>query len=228
MTVPAVIKQLKVDADWEAIQGMYRAGLLSVREIARSHGISHVAILKRAKTEGWSRDLTAKVRQQVTTALVTSEVTKEDLVTERQIVDAAAAQVIALVRSHRAEIGRSRAMITTLMDQLEMAAESRDLLEQIIDDVEDGSTGASTKRREALFRAVALPAHAAVLKTLVDALKTVVGLEREAFNVSAATSEPAAVDSDEVRFDRLRAKIRLRPAVIDVTPTEVIDVTPTD
>jgi hypothetical protein len=216
----AVVKQLKVDVDWEAIEAMYRAGLLSVREIGRSHGISHVAILKRAKADGWARDLTAKVRQQVTTALVTSEVTKEDLVTERQIVEAAAAQVIALVRSHRAEIGRNRAMITMLMGQLEMAAEHRDLLEQIIDEEEDGSTGASTKRREALFRAVALPAHAAVLKSLADTLKTVIGLEREAFNVSAATSEPA-VDSDEVRFDRLLAKIKLRrPAVIDVTPTD--------
>jgi hypothetical protein len=220
MVTTAVANPLRIELDWEAIEGMYRAGLLSVREIARSHGISHVAILKRAKADGWARDLTAKVRHQVTTALVTSEVTKEDLATEREIVEAAAAQVIALVRSHRKEIGRSRAMITTLMDQLEMAAASRDLLEQIIDEVEDGSTGASTKRREALFKAVALPAHAAVLKILADTLKTVIGLEREAFNVSAATSEPAAVETDDVRFDRLLAKIRARPEVIDVTPTD--------
>jgi hypothetical protein len=220
MSLPAVVKPLKVDVDWEAIEGMYRAGLLSVREIARSHGISHVAILKRAKADAWARDLTAKVRQQVTTALVTSEVTKEELATEREIVEAAAAQVIALVRSHRAEIGRNRAMITTLMGQLEGAVEHRDLLEQIIDEVEDGGTGASTKRREALFRAVALPAHAGVLKSLADTLKVVIALEREAFNVSAATSEPPPVDSDEVRFDRLLAKIRSRPKLIDVTPAD--------
>jgi len=214
----ALVNPLKVDVDWEAIEGMYRAGLLSVREIARSHGISHVAILKRAKACGWVRDLTANVRQQVTTALVTGSVTKEGLATEREIVEAAAAQVIALVRSHRAEIGRNRAMINMLMGQLEMAVEHRDLLEQIIDDVEDGSTGASVKRREALLRAVALPANATVLKTLTDTLKTVIALEREAFNVSAATSEAPVVDSDEVRFDRLLAKIRARPKVIDVTP----------
>ena len=65
-----------------------------------------------------------------------------------------------------------------------------------------------------------MPAHAAVLKSLADTLKTVIGLEREAFNVSAATSEPPAVESDEVRFDRLLTKIRSRPRVIDVTPTE--------
>jgi hypothetical protein len=78
------------------------------------------------------------------------------------------------------------------------------------------------------MKAVSLSTHADVLKNLADTLKVVIGLEREAFNVTAATSEPAQVDSDEVRFDRLLAKIRLRrPAVIDVTPTEVIDVTTT-
>jgi hypothetical protein len=214
-----VVKPLKVDVDWEAIEGMYRAGLLSVREIARSHGISHTAIQKRAKADGWARDLTAKVRQQVATALVATEVATADTATERQIVEAAATQIITLVREHRGQISRNRVMVDKLMGQLEVAAEHRDLLEEIIDEVEDGSTGASTKRREALMRAVALPSHAGVLKSLADTLKTVIGLEREAFNVSAATSEPP-VDSDEVRLDRLLAKIRLRPKVIDVTPTD--------
>ena len=229
----AVVKSLKVDADWEAIEGMYRAGLLSVREIARSHGISHVAILKRAKADGWARDLTAKVRQAVTTALVTSEVTsavtKDGLATERQIVEAAATQIITLVREHRGQISRNRALVEKLMDQLDGVSDNRDLLEGIIDEVENCVTGASTQRHAALMKAISLPTHAATLKNLAETLKIVIGLEREAFNVSAATSEPAAVDSDEVRFDRLLAKIKLRrPAVIDVTPTEVSDVTTTD
>ena len=229
MIVPAVIKPLKVDADWEAIEGMYRAGLLSVREIARSHGISHVAILKRAKAEGWKRDLTEKVRQEVTTGLVTTEVTTGNKVTERQMVEAAATQIITLVREHRGQISRNRALVDKLMAQLELAADNRDLLEGIIDEVETCSTGASSQRHAALMKAVSLSTHAGVLKNLAETLKILIGLEREAFNVSAATSEPAAVDSDEVRFDRLLAKIKLRrPAVIDVTPTEVIDVTPTD
>ena len=217
MSLPAVVKPLKVDADWEAIEGMYRAGLLSVREIARSHRISHTAIQKRAKADGWLRDLTAKVRQQVASGLVATEVATAGTATERQMVEAAATQVITLVREHRGQISRSRLLVDKLMAQLEGVADHRDLLEQIIDEVEDGSTGASIKRREALIRAVALPSNAGVLKNLADTLKVVIGLEREAFNVSAATSEPASVDSDEVRFDRLLAKIRSRPKVIDVT-----------
>lgn len=52
----------KAAPDWERIEADYRAGLLSVREIAASNGVSHVAIGKRAKRDGWERDLQAKIK----------------------------------------------------------------------------------------------------------------------------------------------------------------------
>jgi hypothetical protein len=214
------IQVRRPEVDWEAIERQYRCGVLSIREIAKTHGLSEGAVRKRAKRDAWDRDLTAKVNAKVRSELVRTEVRTEDVASERAIVEAGATQIIALVREHRAQISRNRELVNTLMGQLEGATAHRDLLEQIIDEVEDGSTGASTKRREALMKAVALPSHASTLKNLADTLKVVIGLEREAFNVSAATSEPAPVDSDEVRFDRLLAKIRSRPKVIDVTPTD--------
>ena len=48
--------------DWEAIERDYRAGILSLREIAAVHGCSHVAISKRARAEAWARDLAAKIQ----------------------------------------------------------------------------------------------------------------------------------------------------------------------
>ena len=42
--------------DWEKIEADYRAGILSLREIAEAHpGTNHVAIARKAKREGWSR-----------------------------------------------------------------------------------------------------------------------------------------------------------------------------
>lgn len=38
--------------DWEAIETAYRAGVMSLREIASHHNISHVSINKWAKKEG--------------------------------------------------------------------------------------------------------------------------------------------------------------------------------
>jgi hypothetical protein len=39
--------------DWNLIELAYKTGALSVREIARRHGVSDTAIHKRAKAEGW-------------------------------------------------------------------------------------------------------------------------------------------------------------------------------
>lgn len=43
--------------DWEKIELDYRAGIKTLTQIAAEHGISHVAIIKRAKRDGWERDL---------------------------------------------------------------------------------------------------------------------------------------------------------------------------
>ncbi|MFJ7797182.1 hypothetical protein [Pseudomonas sp. NPDC096950] len=47
--------------DRERIEQLFRAGLLSVREIASASGVSHTAIKERSKAKGWERDLEAKV-----------------------------------------------------------------------------------------------------------------------------------------------------------------------
>lgn len=52
----------KKTPDWERIEADYRAGVLSLREIAAANGITEGAIRKRAKRDGWTRDLGAKIR----------------------------------------------------------------------------------------------------------------------------------------------------------------------
>lgn len=89
--------------DWEAIEVEYRAGQMSVIEIARQHGISHTAINKRAKANGWVRDLSAKVRQAAEAKLVSSEVSGINV---RETVDAAARRVVEVVTSHRRDLAQ--------------------------------------------------------------------------------------------------------------------------
>ncbi len=87
--------------DWEAIEREYRAGQLSVRQIAKMFGVSDPAILKRAKRDGWTRDLAAKVREAVRTKLVSAEVSASNA---RDIVEAASDRGFAVVTSHRKDI----------------------------------------------------------------------------------------------------------------------------
>lgn len=87
----------KKHIDWELVEKDYRAGIKTLRQIADERGVSHVAIQKRAKTYGWTRDLSekiqAKAKEKVTKAAVTRQSyqdgleTKEAKLTDAQVVD---------------------------------------------------------------------------------------------------------------------------------------------
>lgn len=213
---PSKTKAPKAPVDWESIERHYRAGLMTVREIARQGGVSHTMVGKRAKESGWTRDLTARVREAVATGLVATSVANpaEERRTEREIVEQAATTVIQLVREHRKEIRSLRAMGATLLDQLVDAAGNREEMEALIhadtagaDEEPSGAQRAEQSRRNAMLKAVALPAHAGVLKALSDVMKAVVPLERAAFSVD---EPPPSKDSETVvvpNYDVLAAKL---------------------
>ena len=52
-------------ADWVQIEGAYRAGGQSLRELASAHGITEGAIRARAKKYGWIADIAGTKRQMV-------------------------------------------------------------------------------------------------------------------------------------------------------------------
>src|SRR5471030_833222 len=125
----------KATPDWERIESDYRAGLLSVREIASSQGMSHTAIQKRASKDGWTRDLGAKVRAKADSLVAKRQVAKvvatEKVETERQLVEATA-QVIADVRmSHRTDITRFRRLVLDLLAEIEAETGNNDLFEEL-------------------------------------------------------------------------------------------------
>jgi hypothetical protein len=52
-------------ADWAAIEGAFRSGRGTLREIASAHGITEGAIRARAKKLGWTRDPEGTKREKV-------------------------------------------------------------------------------------------------------------------------------------------------------------------
>ena len=51
------------NTDWNAIEAIYRAGAVSIRELAATHGPNESTIRARAKREGWVRGVTQKPTQ---------------------------------------------------------------------------------------------------------------------------------------------------------------------
>lgn len=222
-------KAARAAPDWESIEKHYRAGVLSVREIASLYEVTEGAIRKHAKKNAWERDLTAKVQAKARDELVRNEVrtayAKADGVrTEQEIITEAAMTVVQVVREHRQAIAAGRNMAAMLMDQLLDAATHRPELEAIAEEVtvEDKTA----ERYNKLMRAVSLGAHASILKDLATAVKNYVGLERQAFNVPDVPEppppdDPAAGSAKAVTegFEALRAAFAKRLGKTDAGPT---------
>lgn len=175
--------------DWEAIERAYRAGGLSIREIAKANGVSDTAIRKKATACGWERDLTARVNEKARIALVRDGVRTANPQTEQEIVDDAASQVVAVVRSHRKRITLQTGLIDLLAEQLVSVAGKREDIEEAIFD--ETALDKDGRRRQAMMRAVSLPTHASTAVNLANALKTLIGLERQAFNINGESDAPA-------------------------------------
>ena len=184
----------KTATDWEAIEREYRAGQLSVSEIGRQYGVSHTAIQKRAKKFEWPRNLVAKVREAVATKLVADEVAAE---TERQAIDVAAQRGVAIVREHRTDIGKGRRLVELLMAELEGATLNVAEVEQAIED--ETATDSNGQRRSAMLKAVSLATRAGVISNLATAMKTLVGLERQAFNLDEGGADGGAAGGNQIQ-----------------------------
>ncbi|WP_047711318.1 hypothetical protein [Pseudomonas lactis] len=178
--------------DWERIEQLFRAGLLSVREIAAACGVSHTAINKRSKAEGWDRDLNAKIKAKADSLVskreVSTKVSTETLATERGIVEANA-EVIADIRmAHRGDISRSRRLTNKLLDELEALTDEQGTIKELIAQFKDGDhdhdDGDAMADVLALAQKMsALPSRTKTMKELAETLKTLVVLERQAYGL---------------------------------------------
>lgn len=173
--------------DWEAIETVYRAGVMSLREIASQHGISEGAIRKRAKRDDWSRDLNAKIQQKAEDLVRKQEVRKqvrnESTLTERVLIEATA-EVIATVRmEHRGDIRRARELTNTLFDELGAQCADVSALERLGDIMFDPDDKGRDRLNEIYQKVISLPSRVKSMKDLSDSLKTLIGLEREAYSI---------------------------------------------
>ena len=198
-TQPAAPKNAagKAAPDWERIELDYRAGIKTLRQIADENGISHVAINKRAKRDGWARDLTAKIQAKadelVTKTLVTSLVTTEAKVAERQIVDANAQAAADIRLSHRTDIRRNRALVARLMDELEaqVGPENAALLAGLGEMMRGPDDAGQDKLNDLYRKVISLPERAKTAKTLAETLRITVDMERQAFGMDAKGADGA-------------------------------------
>lgn len=173
--------------DWEAIETAYRAGVMSLREIAAQHGISEGAIRKRSKRDDWSRDLAAKVKERaddlVRKAEVRKQVRTETALSERVLIEATAEVVAAVRMEHRGDIRCAREITNALFDELGAECADVDSLRKLGELMLAPDENGRDKLNEIYHSIISMPERVKAVKALSDALKNLIGLERQAYDI---------------------------------------------
>ena len=195
-------EKLTSAVDWESIERDFRAGVKTLRAIASEHAVSHQAIDKRAKKEGWPRDLSAKIaaerQKQVDRAAVDKPV---DKIAEKEVVDANATLQADIILAHRVDIPRKRALVAKLFAEIEAQTDGGDLLEQLTLALRQGD---HDKLADMARRVASLPQRIKGVAELITAYKSLIGLERQAFGID---SDAAMGDKVTLTISREDARL---------------------
>jgi len=178
--------------DWERVEADYRAGTKTLREIASENGITDGAVRKRAKRDEWVRDLAAKVAAKADELVrkqeVRNEVRTEKAVSERDVINANAQAIVNVKNAHRADITRQRNLVNSLMTALEAVNDNPELFATLGELMESPDERGVDKLKDAYKRVISMSQRIAGIKTLAEALRILIALERESWGIVTATT----------------------------------------
>ncbi len=178
--------------DWDAVWRVYRTGQHTNVEIAAQFNIAESSVRGRAKQYEWKKPLRKLVRDGIKERALIDELTEDGvqspIMTDAEIAEVAIARGASILLKHRKEIASAQKIVTVLKSQLADVIGNKALIvEEIILETADDTNlkgQLSDTRRNKMLRAVSLGSYIALINGLATALKTLVALEREAFNLN--------------------------------------------
>jgi hypothetical protein len=162
--------------DWKSIERDFRAGVMSIREIAKWYGLSDTAIRKKAKAEGWER-----VQQPPHLDR------KQTISGEILLPPPSSAKPEELP-------DRARGIAARLLDELDATTSHIGEFELIIETEES-----DPRRRQALLKALSTAERAKTLKDIALSMKTLAEVSAPA-GKKAAQQEAAEDAANGGRF----------------------------
>jgi hypothetical protein len=204
--------------DWSLIEPYWRAGILSVQQLADGYkemtgvSVTKAAISKHFNQLDVPRNLKDKITQTaealadeaMVSGKVSGKVDKSTKVSELETINANAVCVAEVMFSQRlgaietAEIGKK------LKADLMAVVSSRDLLEQLGELMQSPDEAGIDKMNEAYRRTISLPGLVDTYKKLVDAEEKANANARRAFNIKDEDGEKETPRVTEIRLIAVR------------------------
>ena len=171
--------------DWALVETQYRTGIISLEAIAASQSISRGAIQKRAKAEGWTRDLSQRIdaarESKVAMRMVADKVANS--ATDKAIVDAVAESQSLVIAKHQVQIAKAGTVVAEMLGELG-ALNNTELQEALEIVLKNKAENLSEKQYLALQKAfdaaLSLPGRSVAVKNLVGSMSMVIDKDRQA------------------------------------------------
>lgn len=197
--------------DWETVEIHYRAGIRSLKDIGEEFGVSAPGILKRAKRDGWMRDLSEKIRAkadaQVNAAAVNASVNVETSASEREIIDANAQAIVSVRLGQRRDISRAQRVLANLWTEIEhqSGVEAAEMLANLGEIMRAEDDAGRDKLNDLYRKIISLPERVKTGKDLVDSLVKLQTREDLAFGlVTPGLPDDSATGKSRVMIEFVR------------------------
>jgi len=196
--------------DWEAMEPDWRAGIISVLQLSRRHGVSRAAIIKHWGKAGTKRDLAARIRAEaqsrldratVTVPTVTPSVTPTTRVTDGEVVAANAEVLFQILGGQRETIARHRELVKSMLRELEETTDQPEEFAKLGEMMASPDFNSVDKLNEIYRKVISLPQRVDILKKLAEILKILIGLEREAFGIKGEATPGETIDAFLSKLD---------------------------
>ena len=204
-------KQDKGPIEWDLIERDWRAGVKTQAQMSAQHGVSRAAMNKHFAKRGITRDLDGKVRAAASTIVAQHAVASPgeghagSAISDRDIIAANAEMQSTIILKHRTDIQRTRRLSMRLLEELEQQTDHQDLIEQLTTVLHDPEDKGMQRRLEVLEKVISLGSRAGTMKTLADALRSLVAMERQAFGLDDKDDEEQGSGIEDV-ISRVAAK----------------------
>ena len=183
------------NVDWDSVEREYRAGIRSLADIGAEYDVSAPGILKKARKEGWDRDLSAKIQAKVeakvNAALVNKAVNADDLINERQIIEANAQTIADKVLSQQKVVKKSVAFAESLLDEAIKVGVATDDLDKLGELMAAPDENGRDKLNELYKKIISMHGRVDAGKKIIEMLKIAVELERKVLRIKDE-QDPAA------------------------------------
>jgi hypothetical protein len=187
-----VKKGAPVRVKWDLIDGDWKAGIKSMQTIADAYEeatgkrITPAGIKKHYDELGIPRDLSGKIKAKadelVNKALVNDLVKNDILLTESVVVEENAKNSAAIQIAERKDVSKARDIVMSLFGELEHQVNNKELYEKLGEILEEQN---DSKMVELYRKVSSFAGRVGSMKSLSDALKTMIELERRVYKIDA-------------------------------------------